>query len=125
MFPFVDTKNQFHIDHVFPRTAFHAKKMKTLGFSAEESERLGELKERLSNLQLLEGPENQAKSGKMPAGWITEAYPDDTARKDYIARHMLNGFALNRRKDIIVFGNAIKSSLDCDRNLIGHAIIPS
>jgi len=93
MFPFVDTKNQFHIDHVFPRTAFHAKKMKTLGFSAEESERLGELKERLSNLQLLEGPENQAKSGKMPAGWITEAYPDDTVRKDYIARHMLSGLS--------------------------------
>ena len=64
LFPFIDTRNQFHIDHVFPRVVFHANKLKALGLSPEESARLQELKECLPNLQLLQGPDNQSKSGR-------------------------------------------------------------
>jgi hypothetical protein len=91
LFPFIDTRNQFHIDHVFPRTAFHANKLKALGFSKEDSTRLAEMKERLPNLQLLQGPDNQSKSGRMPAQWIAEIYKSDEERKDYISRHLLDG----------------------------------
>jgi uncharacterized protein DUF262 len=91
LFPFVDARNQFHIDHVFPRTAFYANKLKALGFSAEQSARLGEIKECLPNLQLLQGPDNQSKSGQMPSEWISETYKTDEDRKDYISRHLLDG----------------------------------
>ena len=91
LFPFIDTRNEFHIDHVFPRAVFHANKLKALGLTEEERERMLVLKERLPNLQLLQGPDNQSKSGRMPAQWIAETYKTDNERKDYISRHMLEG----------------------------------
>ena len=74
LFPFIDTRNQFHIDHVFPRTLFHANKLKALGLSEDEIERLQAIKERLPNLQLLQGSDNQSKSGQMPALWIQRTH---------------------------------------------------
>jgi hypothetical protein len=91
LFPFVDTRNQFHIDHVFPTAVFHARKLKQLGFSEDEIAHLQDGKDRLPNLQLLEGPDNQSKSDQMPAKWITETYKKEEDRKDYISRHMLDG----------------------------------
>jgi len=91
LFPFIDTRNQFHIDHIFPRTVFHANKLKALGLSVEEIARFQALKECLPNLQLLQGPDNQSKSGQMPAQWIANTYKKDEERKDYIARHLLDG----------------------------------
>lgn len=91
LFPFIDTRNQFHIDHVFPRALFHAKKLKALGLTPDEIERLAELKERLPNLQLLQGPDNQSKNDEPPAQWIARTFKKPDDRKDYIARHLLDG----------------------------------
>jgi hypothetical protein len=91
LFPFVDTRNQFHIDHVFPTAKFHARKLKQLGFSDDVIERLQDMKDRLPNLQLLQGPDNQSKNDEMPAKWIAGTYKKDEDRKDYISRHMLDG----------------------------------
>jgi hypothetical protein len=91
VFPFVDTRNQFHIDHVFPSAVFHARKLKQLGLSEEEIERLQDNKDRLSNLQLLQGPDNQSKNDQMPAKWIAETYKKEEDRKDYISRYVLDG----------------------------------
>jgi hypothetical protein len=91
LFPFVDTRNQFHIDHVFPRAIFHARKLKELGFSEDDTTHLQDIKERLPNLQLLEGPDNQSKQDAMPAEWIKATYPQEDSRKDYISRHTLDG----------------------------------
>ena len=91
LFPFVDTRNQFHIDHVFPTAVFHARKLKQMGLSEEEIARLQDSKDRLSNLQLLQGPDNQSKNDQMPAKWIAETYKKEDDRKDYISRHILDG----------------------------------
>jgi hypothetical protein len=91
LFPFVDTRNQFHIDHIFPSAVFYARKLKQLGLSEDEIARLQDSKDRLSNLQLLQGPDNQSKNDQMPAKWIAETYKKDEDRKDYISRHMLDG----------------------------------
>ena len=71
--------------------------MKALGFSKEESAHLAEIKERLPNLQLLQGPDNQSKGGKMPAQWIAEEYKSDQDRTEYISRHMLDGVMTDLR----------------------------
>jgi hypothetical protein len=84
LFPFVDTRNQFHIDHIFPTTAFHARKLKQLGFTEEDIAHLQDMKDRLSNLQLLQGADNQSKNGQMPAEWIAETFKKDAERQDYI-----------------------------------------
>ncbi len=91
LFPFVDTRNQFHIDHIFPSAVFHARKLKQVGLSEDEIAHLQDSKDRLPNLQLLQGPDNQSKNDQMPAEWITKTYKKDEDRKDYISRHMLDG----------------------------------
>lgn len=89
LFPFVDTRNLFHVDHVYPRAAFHARKLKASGFTQDQIDHLQDLKERLPNLQLLGGPENQAKQDVMPEQWIASVYPNVDDRKDYLDRHAL------------------------------------
>lgn len=91
IFPFVDTRNLFHIDHIFPRSVFYAQKLKARGLDPEQIVQLQERKDRLGNLQLLEGPDNQSKQDQLPSAWIPLTYKDANARMDYISRHMLDG----------------------------------
>jgi len=47
LFPFVDTAtNQFHIDHIYPRDAFHARKLQRLGLTPTQVEELQSLKDK-------------------------------------------------------------------------------
>lgn len=91
LFPFVDTRNQFHIDHVFPTAEFHARKLKKAGFVDAKIEKLQELKDRLPNLQLLQGADNQSKNDQMPAEWIEATFKTKQERQDYIERYLLDG----------------------------------
>jgi len=91
LFPFVDTRNQFHIDHVFPTAQFHARKLKKAGLADTEIERLQEFKDRLPNLQLLQGADNQSKNDQMPAEWIDATFKTKQDRQEYIERHLLDG----------------------------------
>lgn len=91
LFPFIDTRNLFHIDHIYPRALFNARLLKKRGWGADKIARLQALKERLPNLQLLEGALNQSKGQKLPKDWLEEAYPEKNARTDYVMRHMLEG----------------------------------
>ncbi|RWP57276.1 DUF262 domain-containing protein [Mesorhizobium sp.] len=92
LFPFVDTSvNQFHIDHVYPQTAFHANKLKKLEFSDALISELQIKKDQLPNLQLLSGIPNQEKSGSLPKFWLEKTYTSETDRADYVSRHGLAG----------------------------------
>ena len=111
LFPFVDTaNNQFHIDHVYPRAQFYQRRLRNT-FSRDEIEEYQSLKERLANLQLLEGTLNQEKSGLLPSEWMTQAFKSRTDREAYVSRHLLDGtqadisgfkdFYLGRRQRLI------------------------
>lgn len=87
LFPFVDPRNNIHIDHLMPRAQFHATKLRRAGFSEEEVESLHDRKERLANLILLEGQENQSKGDQMPGEWITGL--PEAERQQFLSRHFL------------------------------------
>ncbi len=89
LFPHVDLRNHFHVDHVFPRGRFSASRLAKAGVPADQIEWYGEHVDRLANLQLLEGPINVAKKDKLPAEWLTEVYPDTEARRAHCDRHLL------------------------------------
>lgn len=97
LFSFVDTRNQFHIDHVFPTAIFHARKLKQLGLTQKQIEELQDRKDRLPNLQLLQGADNTAKSDQMPAEWIMSTYKKTEERQDYTSRHLLDGVMVDLR----------------------------
>ena len=95
LYPFVDLKNQFHIDHVFPRSQFKSAQLKEDGLDDTKIELVRELRDRLPNLQLLEGTENIQKQATLPMEWLRDRYPssdgkgDEKAIKDYCDRHNL------------------------------------
>lgn len=95
LFPFVDVKNHFHIDHVFPRSRFTKSKLKKAGVLDEDIECFQEMVNGLPNLQLLEGNENIEKQALMPAIWIQDAYPTDSSRTNYCENHRLGSIPVS------------------------------
>lgn len=89
LFPFVDLRHQFHIDHIFPSARFSNRRLREVCVSEEELPRFRELKDGLANLQLLEGAINMEKNAAMPADWLSKTYPDESSRRDYEERHLL------------------------------------
>lgn len=88
LFPFVDLRNQFHIDHVFPKSLFSKAKLRKLGLEADH-ERLDALANSLPNLQLLDGTANIEKQASLPVDWMAKAFPDAATRAAYADRHLL------------------------------------
>jgi hypothetical protein len=89
LYPGMNFKNEFHVDHIFPRSKFAKKALTNGPIAAVEFDRLADLAERLPNLQLLEGPVNVAKQSAMPASWLAQHFVDATARDAYRAWHDL------------------------------------
>ena len=89
LFPFVDLRNQFHVDHIFPRARFTRRRLMDACVPDVKIDDFIQRRDGLANLQLLEGPANLEKSTQMPAEWLTETYSCPTSRQDYLDRHLL------------------------------------
>lgn len=89
LYPHLSLKNHFHIDHVFPRASFYRNKLKAFGFDSEKIAELQDRVDRLPNLQLLEGLQNNAKLATPPHDWIKQTFPDKVGRTAYCQRHDL------------------------------------
>lgn len=89
LFPFVDLRNQFHVDHIFPISRFHRARLRKAGFDDEHIETLARHANELPNLQLLDGAINNEKRAAMPAEWLAKQYPDPTNRSHYQTKHEL------------------------------------
>lgn len=89
LFPHVNTRNVHHVDHIFPQSLLSAAKLRRAGLDADTIGRLQGLRDRLPNLQLLEGTENITKSDQLPAAWASDLYPSPAALANYMERHAI------------------------------------
>ena len=89
LFPFVDLRNQFHVDHVFPKSRFTEKRLRNAHVPDERIGNFVQCRDRLANLQLLEGPRNTEKSAKMPDEWLAQTFSDPSSRLNYKNLHLL------------------------------------
>jgi hypothetical protein len=89
LYPGHDLRNEFHEDHVFPKSLFKKKQLAAAGLTPAQAEAFIDNANMLPNLQLLEGPFNVQKSAKLPHDWIKGQFPDDVARNAYAAKHDL------------------------------------
>lgn len=89
LYPFVDLRNQFHMDHVFPISRFAMSRLRKAGYDEEQAATLLRRANELPNLQLLEGAANIEKRASLPAEWLERYRPDEVGRTDYRDRHML------------------------------------
>ncbi len=91
LFPFVDMKNQFHVDHIFPSARFTERRLKNANVPDDKIQEYKQLKDGLANLQLLQGAQNHEKSAALPSEWLISAYPDEASLRHYIDQHLLDG----------------------------------
>ena len=89
MFTHVDLHNQFHLDHVFPRSRFTPARLAKAGVPDADIPTFCDRADRLANLQLLEGPQNVAKKDKMPSEWLVGEFPNQGDRVAFCDRHDL------------------------------------
>ena len=89
IFPFVDLRDRFHIDHIFPYALFTKRRLDEAGVPGEDTDKFIRRRNGLANLQLLEGNANLEKSAKMPSEWLSERHPDPASRRQYEENHML------------------------------------
>jgi len=89
LYPSLDFRNKFHIDHIFPKSFFTRKKLAARGIGEAEIGSYLEYYNCLGNLQLLEGLPNQEKADMDFGEWIGQSYPDKSDRRDYMRKHYI------------------------------------
>ncbi|WP_328347202.1 DUF262 domain-containing protein [Micromonospora sp. NBC_00421] len=89
LYPGIDVRNAYHVDHVYPRSRFTRARLRAAGIPEEDISVYLDRVDRLGNLQLLEGTENVDKRATLPAEWVGLAYPNSVARQGYLDRNDL------------------------------------
>ncbi len=86
----VDEINRIgHLDHVFPKSLLQRRRLEKLDCSTAVIEECLSARDKLANLQLLEGLLNVSKGDSLPAEWLSATYPDPTQRQAVLDRHDL------------------------------------
>jgi len=75
LYPWADLRNRFHIDHIFPKSAFTAKRLKEKGVSENKLGEFIESHNYIGNLQLLEDIPNIEKNAMDFDKWLREKVP--------------------------------------------------
>jgi hypothetical protein len=97
LFDHVDTRNQFHVDHVFPAAMLSKKALSSANKKRAESEtwsdkeidELARKRDLLPNLELLEGPVNIGKSDTAPDTWAIKKYGSGPDYSAFLERNAL------------------------------------
>jgi uncharacterized protein with ParB-like and HNH nuclease domain len=89
LYPWLDFKNHFHLDHVHPRSMFTPKLLKKAGLPQADIEFCMVHYDDLPNVQILATAPNMEKSNKPLEEWIPEAYPTKKARAEYCDRQFI------------------------------------
>lgn len=96
LYPGLDLSNEFHEDHIFPKSRFSKAKLNAQGIASEKiSEYLSSFN-LLPNLQLLAGVPNVEKRASIPADWVASdrVFPTEARRKTYVDANDLAGLPL-------------------------------
>ena len=110
LFDHVDTRMQYHVDHVFPQAKLDVKALRSA--TGEDGNRLypdsviDELVARrdlLPNLQLLPGPENVGKSDTASDTWVASHYEGADERAAFLKANALPGRLPHEAGDFLTF----------------------
>ena len=110
LFPFIDVRQLHHIDHFFPKSQLQRRKLEKAGCDPAYVEECLTARDRLANLQLLEGLLNVSKNDSLPGPWMEATYPDPSLRQAVLDRHDL-GVVPATYQDFIPFYNARRERL--------------
>ena len=89
LYPTLDFKNLFHMDHIYPRSLFTPTRLSSRCIPEDKHDCFLHRYNRIGNLQLLEGPVNLEKQAKDFYEWMKERYPDAETRAEYMRKHYI------------------------------------
>ena len=89
IYPWANLKNNYHIDHIHPKTLFTEKRLRKNGIPEESHDFYLENYNYLGNLQLLEAIPNEEKNSSFFEDWMDENYSNPEQRKDYMKKHYI------------------------------------
>jgi hypothetical protein len=89
LYPKLDFRNKFHVDHIFPKSLFTKRKLEKNGIPEDKIEIFIDKFNFLANLQLMEGIPNIEKSNKDFKDWLSATYPDPQARYNYTEKNYI------------------------------------
>lgn len=88
LYPGVDTRSQFHEDHIFPRSILSSRKrLRDRGVDPDDIPEILDRVDRAPNLQLLRGAENQSKSAELPGDWLRTQFSDEERRSNWMREY--------------------------------------
>ncbi len=113
LFDHVDTRMQYHEDHVFPKSQLDARALKSLK-TVDGQRRLSDAaiddlvgkRDLLPNLELLPGPENIGKSDTAPDVWVVDYYPGADEYAAFIKANALPSVLPHDVDDFLSFFDA-------------------
>ena len=117
LFPFIDVRQLHHVDHVFPRSQLQKRKLERIGCEAAYIDETLKARDRVANLQLLEGMLNVSKNDSLPAVWFNSTYTDPVTRQAMLDRHDL-GTLPETHSDFLRFYQARRERLRARLTLI-------
>ncbi|MDR6124063.1 uncharacterized protein with ParB-like and HNH nuclease domain [Bacillus sp. SLBN-46] len=89
LYPNLDFRNKFHLDHIFAKSMFTRRKLSKIGIPQDNQDFYFEHVNSIANLQLLEDIPNIEKSNVEFDKWLNETFKDVAAKNDYLAKHYI------------------------------------
>ncbi len=118
LFDHVDTRMQYHEDHVFPRSQLDVRALKSIKtndgsrrYSDAAIDEIVGKRDLLPNLELLPGPENVGKSDTAPDAWIINHYPGADEYAAFLKANALPSALPHDVDDFLAFYDARRELL--------------
>lgn len=89
LYPSLDYRNRFHVDHIYPKSTFTANKLKRRGVAEVDIDTYIYCSNYISNLQLLPAIPNEEKSDTDFDKWFNEQNPTDKEKRAYRETHYI------------------------------------
>jgi hypothetical protein len=103
LYPSLNTQFKFHLDHVFPKSAFHKPRLRKAGIADADIPRYQAMVNQVPNLQLLEGLVNQAKLDTAYADWVAPLQSKPADWGQYRVQHAIPEMPSYAMADFAVF----------------------
>lgn len=89
LYPQLDYNNQFHIDHIFPKSLFTKAKLRKRGISEEDIDTFYDLFNYIGNLQLIGAIPNIEKKDTEFKTWLNKIYPEQRNQDQFKETHYI------------------------------------
>lgn len=112
LYPQLDYNNQFHIDHIFPKSLFTKAKLRKRGISEEDIETFYDWFNYIGNLQLIGAIPNIEKKDIEFKIWLNKIYPDQRNQDQFKEVHYIPNVELDFENFIEFFEEREKLLID-------------